>query len=338
MVDKFFTTLQERIALLRRKGMTVDTDNPAHMQVLQEYNYYNVFSGYRAPFLDPAYPAEKRFVSGVTPVAIKAFYDADKELRIVFLKYLLDIEERFKHQLTQAFYGYHMQHNQQLSAAEKAQLNRERGYLHYALYDTTNESKTHAVAKAIGGIEAAIDKQYQREHALIRHYRDDYGYVLLWIAMNVLTFGNAGRYFQVQLPAIKKDTLDALGFPKWRDLEARCAEFMRCLEVLTDTRNVCAHGERLFPVRHEEPLTRQFYRLSKEGAALFERRQGGLFQAIFATYVLLPNDERQAFVAALQAIDAQLRQQLAEPVRTAVRRCLDFDCDWQQALPQGGSL
>lgn len=68
------------------------------MKILARENYYNVINGYKDLFLaSPATPtSEEIYKPGTTFDEVYALYTFDRELRNIYLKYLLKLENSFK--------------------------------------------------------------------------------------------------------------------------------------------------------------------------------------------------------------------------------------------------
>lgn len=68
------------------------------MRILERENYYNVINGYKEPFLSAraTSTSDEAYKKGTTFNEVYALYNFDRELRIIYLKYLLKIENTFK--------------------------------------------------------------------------------------------------------------------------------------------------------------------------------------------------------------------------------------------------
>ena len=93
MDEKIYTTYEERIKILQNRNMTINNSASIHRSVINEYNYYNVINAYKDLFLDSSNLSEK-YIDGTTPVQLLAVYKFDEALRMILLKYLLQIEEK----------------------------------------------------------------------------------------------------------------------------------------------------------------------------------------------------------------------------------------------------
>lgn len=93
MDEKVFTTYEERIEILKKRNMNINTRSSIHRNVIREYNYYNIINAYKDPFLEKNSENEQ-YINGTTPNQLLALYKFDEALRMILLKYLLQIEEK----------------------------------------------------------------------------------------------------------------------------------------------------------------------------------------------------------------------------------------------------
>lgn len=96
---KEFKTFNQQLTILRNRGMIVPTDGRPK-RFLEQENYYNVINGYKDLFL-----RKDTHGNAITPETylpnthfneLKALFLFDRELRFLFLKYLLIFENSFK--------------------------------------------------------------------------------------------------------------------------------------------------------------------------------------------------------------------------------------------------
>ena len=89
------------ITILRNKGFKINKTNEGSRvkRVLEKESYYNVVNGYKDLFLDTtATQTQGKDVikTNTDFFEMKALYDFDREIRILYLKYILMIENNFK--------------------------------------------------------------------------------------------------------------------------------------------------------------------------------------------------------------------------------------------------
>lgn len=99
MAQKFMTYEQQLNKLQADKGLTIP-DADFAQKTLEEISYYSLIGGYKGLFL---HPASKKYKYGVTFDEIVAFYHFDEQLRSIFLKYILQVEQHLKSMISYHF-------------------------------------------------------------------------------------------------------------------------------------------------------------------------------------------------------------------------------------------
>ena len=88
-MDKVYSSTNDQIRILRSRGMNIADDGSA-MQVIDLENYYNLINGYKQPFLDATYSgSDERYLPGTEFEEIHSLYLFDRELRNLFIRYIL---------------------------------------------------------------------------------------------------------------------------------------------------------------------------------------------------------------------------------------------------------
>ena len=96
---KEYKTFNQQLTILRNRGLIVPTDGKPK-RFLEQENYYNVINGYKDLFLlkdthgKPVEP--ETYLSNAHFNELKTLFLFDRELRFLFLKYLLIFENSFK--------------------------------------------------------------------------------------------------------------------------------------------------------------------------------------------------------------------------------------------------
>ena len=92
---KEFKTFNQQLTILRDRGMIVPTDG-SPKRFLEQENYYNVINGYKDLFLCKDSHGNTIIPETYLPNThfneLKALFLFDRELRFLFLKYLLIFE------------------------------------------------------------------------------------------------------------------------------------------------------------------------------------------------------------------------------------------------------
>ena len=113
MADKSYKSYRQQLNILRSRGMVIGKGSQGSrvMRILERENYYNVINGYKELFLASKATAttEEVYKTGTTFDEVYALYNFDRELRNIYMKYLLKLENTFKTVISHEFsakYGH----------------------------------------------------------------------------------------------------------------------------------------------------------------------------------------------------------------------------------------
>ena len=253
------------LTILRNKGFKINKTNEGSRvkRVLEKESYYNVVNGYKDLFLDAvATRAQGKDVikSNTDFFEMKALYDFDREIRILFLKYILMIENNFKAALAHEFsklYGcdYYLKLDnfdtkKSNDEATLKKIARENGLVYpkerYKAEKISEQQKISAVTKLFGDIQQEIARQMNKNNPMICHYMSKYGYMPLWVLVNALTLGKVTTfYFHM------KDN-DKVEIAKRFNISYK--ELHKYMSMLGIARNKCAHDERFFNLKFTQNI------------------------------------------------------------------------------------
>ena len=95
-MEKVFSTTEAQIEMLKARGMVIQNAHLAKERIELE-NYYKLINGYKELFLDPSCRGrEERYLPGTAFEEVYALYLFDRELRNLFIRYILEIENNIK--------------------------------------------------------------------------------------------------------------------------------------------------------------------------------------------------------------------------------------------------
>ena len=233
---KEYKTFNQQLTILRQRGMIVPTDGTPK-RFLEQENYYNVINGYKDLFLKkdangvPLDPEE--YQTNTHFKELKALFLFDRELRFLFLKYILIFENSFKTVFSHEFSRKYPKAN---------------SYLELQNY-VDNSPKN--VLKQVSILTKTIHDQVDKEGA-IKHYIETYGAVPLWVLVNYLTIGNMSHLYNV-LKDAEKNTIAKYYSDKYArqyvstsSIIISARDMQSALKIFNLVRNKCAHEERLY--------------------------------------------------------------------------------------------
>lgn len=230
-MGKVFTTTNAQLKKLRAKGMAISNGSRAK-KIIELENYYNLINGYKPLFLKQS-GTDETYKEGTRFEEVYALYIFDRELRNLFMRYILEIENNIKSVLAHDF----------------SQKYGSDGYLRLASFDTSVkpwERKTLAqkagdVSDLISNLQHEIARQLSKNNPMISHHMLEYGHIPLWVLVNTLTLGTVSIFYSY----MKQKDQNDIG----RKFQLRPNEMNSFLRVLTIYRNACAHDERFYSLK-----------------------------------------------------------------------------------------
>lgn len=239
---KEYKTFNQQLTILRSRGMIVPT-NGSPKRFLEQENYYNVINGYKELFLkkdthgNPVTPEE--YLPNTHFDELKALFLFDRELRFLFLKYLLIFENSFKTVISHEFSKKYPKAN---------------SYLDIANYRTDDPK---SVLKQISILTRTIHEKVGLQGP-IKHYIEEHGSVPLWVLVNYLTIGNLS-FLYAALKDSEKNTIAKYYSEKYNKqyktlspLRISSKDMESALKIFNLVRNQCAHDERLFNTDYKD--------------------------------------------------------------------------------------
>lgn len=233
---KEFKTFNQQLAILRKRGMVVPKDGTPK-RFLEQENYYNVINGYKNLFLlkdkDGNIVSPEEYIPNTHFNELKSLFLFDRELRSLFLKYLLIFENSFKTSIAHEFTKKYPKANSYLDIAN------------YRLDDPKG------VLKQISILTKTIHDNVGAKGA-VKHYIEEHGAVPLWVLVNYLTIGNLS-YLYSALKDSEKNTIAKYYSDKYTKqykpsklFKFNTEDMESALKIFNLIRNQCAHDERLF--------------------------------------------------------------------------------------------
>lgn len=164
----------------------------------------------------------KKFLPGTTFDELYSMFQFDRHVRNILFKNLLIIENNIK-----SIMAFHLSSRYGI---------REDEYLNPKNFVLDRKRK-----KQVDDLLRKMKRQIRingGQHQATMHYSEKYGYVPMWIAVKVLSFGIVSELFQILKPDDQETVANDFNLAK-ETLEIY-------LPVLANFRNLCAHEDILF--------------------------------------------------------------------------------------------
>lgn len=222
MSDKVFKTYKEQIELLtKERGLQIP--HPRFFtNCMQKDDYYNIINGYKKYFIAGMNP--ERYIQGVTFEQLYALYTFDQNIRSELLTELINIEKHIKSLISYHFSEVHG-HDHRL-------------YLDPNCFKNDSTRNRQFTLRIISKLEHTINYYTRIGTNSICHYVNEYGYVPLWVLNGVTTMGQVSKFYSCM--KLAEQTAVA------RHFKISPNQMSGFIKFLTDIRNTCAHGSRIY--------------------------------------------------------------------------------------------
>ena len=225
-MEKTFKTLDEQISILQNKGLIINDIDKVKGILLRE-NYFFLM-GYRHLFFKSE--KDRQFIPGTTFDELYAVFEFDRQLRNIFFKNILIVENNAK-----SIFSY--------------QLSKNYGYKESDYLNPKNFNRDSSRKKQVNDLLKKIQRQIRingGQHQATMHYLSNYGYLPLWIVVKVLSFGIVSELFTI----LKYEDQQAISNIYNISIE----ELSLYFPLLANYRNLCAHEDIVIDHRSQRSI------------------------------------------------------------------------------------
>ena len=271
---KQYKTDEELLDYLEAKNVTIKNRKFA-LKKLEKYTYYSIVNSYKYNFKD----ANNDYFPNVSFEEIYALYEFDKNLKLIMLKYALEVESFIK-----SLISNHISNIYGIDA-----------YLNVNNLD--NKANLAVRKRLIDKINDDINRNYGI-HLAITHYIDNYGFVPPFVLTKILTFGVISSYY-----GLLKQSDRQIIAKRFKISDILLKQILRCL---TNIRNICAHNDRLFCYR--DKYTLKFKEIDSN--YVIKDNLTNLYMMIRAMQIVLDKKQYNSLVKAIKKEINQLDNKL----------------------------
>lgn len=271
---KEYKSNEELVDYLISKNVKI-ADKELALKNIQKYSYYSIINGYKAVFKDE----NNHYKPNTSFEEIYALYEFDKNIKAIFLKYILEVEVIIKSLIANV-------------------ISEEYGIKDYLKLENFDDSSDEEVINSlIEKIENEINDNYIK-HPAIKHYKDKYGCIPPFVLTKILTLGGISKYYSL----LKQS--DRQKVSKYFKLSDKLLK--QILINLTMVRNISAHSDRLFTYRNKYDIS--FKNIEKT----YKRSEYlcNLYMIIKCMEVLLDKEKHEKFHKLLKQEIATLKDKL----------------------------
>lgn len=225
---KPFKTLDEQVDLLKKRGLIFSDESNAKYVLLLN-NYYNIINCFAKFFMNP----DDTFKHGTSFDEIVAVRRYDKEVKMIFFKSIIQIENYFKSILAYRF-------SEKFPSPDYPYLN----------VSNFQQNDILSAVKLITTIAKAIEHNSKIKGNPIYHYKNNHSTIPFWIITNYMNFGQLVTFYKnldcSLQNVIAKDfssfLCENLSVPS---VQINPPALISILNNVVEVRNVVAHNNKL---------------------------------------------------------------------------------------------
>lgn len=384
-MEKHYKTFRQRLAILRERGMNIPINSKKQRDIIKKYNYYNLINAYKDPFLEDKnnYPAsanlnEDYYKRDTKPEYLESLYLFDVALRNLFFPYLLIVEEELKTILVESFYNTysHIDLHKESEYFKRQYYNLEKGslwsvqeksgYKYISLSSVTYDANimnappyelkfdnAKVYDEYIVTVYRAMGQQRSKNKSISK-YLNDHTYIPMWVLMNLLTFGNINKLFQIQTIDVQTKVLNHYHINSFSPTDYRldAINVTNVLNILSIYRNICAHNERLycfdvkmniddsfmdylsiFPESRDVEVARQNRTsLARGKRKSLKRRRQGIPTLMFGLKLFLPRADFKKIESELNKELRKLSSKIPQDAYDRIIKMMGLDYDWNNFI------
>lgn len=301
MKEKIFQNTRTQIGILKSRGVIIKNKRFAK-QKLSCTNYYNLINGYKDPFLQTDFSYES-YLPGTTFEEIYALYEFDRQLRLITLEYILEIEKQIKSHIAYCFsqkYGH-------------------KDYLKIENFDNQGIRKYSKVCNLLSNLYNKITLNLEKDLSII-HYVDGKNYIPLWILVNSVSMGDISKFYL----NIKQSEREAVARRiKWGLRENQLANILFFLSTI---RNRCAHDERLYSYLSYTSLCNnkyfQYFHITT--------KRNNYFSVMIALKIILSDKRFIDYYNQIENLFSKTASQIKTIHINKIRKIMGFPNNWNK--------
>lgn len=310
---KEFKTIDEQINLLKSRNILFENEENAK-KILLHNNYYNIINGYKDLFLENNNPV--KYKQGTKFEEIYSLYEFDRQLRSIFLEYILKIENSLR-SLTAYYFSKEYGNNNYLKLENFEIFNNVNVTIE------TKQKQIKFIQNLIGSINKNIAQNMDNNY--INHYMTQYGFTPLWVLVNILSFGDICNFYRLMK---QKQRIEVS-----KEFNIAEIELSSLLNILCKTRNLCAHDERLYNYEFKTNTSindtkyHSLLNLSKTNNR-YDIGKNDLFAVVIALKLLLNDEDYKKFHSKLFSRIMSIQSKLKTITLSDILESMNFPNNW----------
>ena len=284
MSTKSFKSVNQQITILKSRGMKFKSI-PNAKEILKRKNYYNIINGCKNLIIDSNSSVEK-YKDDLYFEETVEILKFDHNLRYLFLKYILIIEEEFRRHI----------------AYEFAKFEGPENWDSLNSFDCSTSKQILYVNSLISRLNDNANRSRNDSHDDMLNHFNSNGKVPIWALVNTFDFGTLKKFYINSRQSLKNTISNTYYNVTFSNLKS-------FLENLNMYRNVCAHDFRILYYRIFD-LDKQISDMDVHNNMNIKRNQYGnylygkndLFSVVIVFKYMLSEKEFVEFMTQLKLI------------------------------------
>lgn len=308
MSNKEFKTLEEQIEILQNRNLVI-SDITQVKELLKKENYYKIINGYKDLFLQKNSDTEI-YIENTNFMEVYSLYSFDRKLRNLFFGKILIIENNLKSAIAYDFSKLYGQEN----------------YLKLSNFENEATNKKRDIIKLIAIIQGNIANQVKKNDS-ITHYLDKYGFIPLWVLVNVLTFGTISKFYSLMK---QSDRVKISKIFKCKE-----NELLSFIEFITLFRNISAHEERMYTFKSKKIIVNTNIHSNlklKKNNGNYIHGKNDLFGLLIVLKILLDKNDFEDLFTKLKFEIDELSKKLNVITIEDVFKKMGFPSNWEKII------
>lgn len=326
-MSKPFKTHNQQLKILRDRNIIIKNGTKAKAILIRE-NYYQLINGYKSIFLDRIETKTRKsdyYKDGTTFEQIYALFTLDRNLRNIFLKYLLMAENSIRSKIA---YQFSKEHEKEAFS-----------YFNINNYRDNDHQNTTALIAELSSVTKNNTDSITKTGPFF-HYLSEHKELPLWVLVTKLSLGQTCKLFYNLKDDTKIEILKSMLYEFNKNSAAGrklvqpskyLNEFMGLLNCIKAFRNVCAHEDRLYDYiaknrKGKQIQSNYFYLIT---APQFK---SGLYDIILVLRFFLSKSDYKNLIHEFEKEIEDLRKNFPSNLFSEVTKRMNLPKNWQATL------
>ncbi|WDF83559.1 Abi family protein [Lacticaseibacillus pabuli] len=309
---RVFLSIDQQLSLLKQRGLLINDESRARRYLLTN-NYYNIVNGYSKYFQSKP----DVYIDGADFDEVCHLYFYDKEMKQILMNAILSAENHLKSVLAHRF--------------AEAYPNQRYAYLDVGCYQ---EKAILSIVYTISKISWVIKRNRKHSGNPINYYVNKYDDVPMWVLVEFLDFGDIQSIISsLPLRIQNRIAKDMTGFLEdnleLNDLRIPPETLVSFIENIRETRNVCAHGNRLIDFNCRASA-KYLNSLHDSAGISSDDERNTVYSVLVSLKCFLSRTEYCVLYNSLRKRTRTLQHRLHSVDINSITQHLGFPTDWQE--------